>query len=177
MTTHNSDRPHGDVQVTIAELQAQLTASKDIVKKIAQGQDPVRCLTESMSMVLELKQRVAELELDNETWRQLFEANPSALWARLDTLQSSHATLLGLVQALKPLPHFTYRVSDARDEDDLFTVYLDIHGHGYGSCAEFMSREQALAFVALLTYAATLPAQPTEGTSLSITRTIEHDDA
>lgn len=67
-------------------------------------------------------------------------------------------TLRNLVGALCPGEGCTFTVSTERDEDDLYSVYVDINGHGYGSCAEFYSRQEALAYAAIRTHRATLDA-------------------
>jgi FtsZ-binding cell division protein ZapB len=161
-------------QATIADLQGQL-------KEMTESQK--RCWNEwtlAEQNVESLQQRVAQLEKERQEYMQAATNEPlnepvtygalkaarfvaNRAFQELVKARADHARVLGLVQALCPSEGCTFTVSKERDEDDLYSVYVDINGQGYGSCAEFYSRQEALAYVAIRTYRASLPAQPAQG--------------
>jgi len=79
----------------------------------------------------------------------------------LADLRADHARVLGLVQAL---PMAGLPVEHARSDD---FVVLQANGewmvHTYNYWAKFATEEEARAYIALLEYRASLPAQPAQG--------------
>lgn len=93
----------------------------------------------------------------------------------LADLRADHARVLGLVQAL---PMAGLPVEHARSDD---FVVLQANGewmvHTYNYWAKFATEEEARAYIALLEYRASLPAQPAQGgASKPVTTCNRHSD-
>ena len=75
-----------------AQLQAALDAEREKVKELecyrALWKRRDDELTGVLAQLATFKARVTELERDNAAMKQLFDANPSALWGQLATLQA-----------------------------------------------------------------------------------------
>ncbi len=148
-----------DAQATIADLQGQVEAAQEWLSL---------CQHELGSVRIDraiLQQRVAQLEQE----RDAFESHA------ID-LQADHARVLGLVQAL---PVAGLPVEHARSDD---FVVLQANGewmvHTYNYWAKFATEEEARAYIALLEYRASLPAQPAQGGAVSkpVTTCNRHSD-
>jgi len=145
-------------QATIADLQGQL-------KEMTESQK--RCWNEwtlAEQNVESLQQRVAQLEGALETQRtatyQAVEREHAAK-KQLTTLQADHAALLGLVRAL---PRVEGKVETKESEID-FSPYWGLTDGTYfiPETPLFETKGEAEAYITLLAYRASLPAQPAQG--------------
>ena len=134
------------LQQRVAQLEGELAAAKA----------PRVYDCGSCAIGIGLAQRVAQLEKERDIARRRVDE----LEAReIDTtiLQADHARVLGLVQAL---PVAGLPVEHARSDD---FVVLQANGewmvHTYNYWAKFATEEEARAYIALLEYRASLPAQ------------------
>lgn len=152
---------YAEAQATIADLQGQLKAAKA----------PRMYDCGSCAIGKGFEQRVAQLEADNRTYINERHENMKTI----ETLQADHARVLGLVQAL---PVAGLPVEHARSDD---FVVLQANGewmvHTYNYWAKFATEDEARAYIALLEYRASLPAQPAQGgASKPVTTCNRHSD-
>ena len=137
-------------QATIADLQGQLKAAKA----------PRMYDCGSCAIGKGFEQRVAQLEADNRTYINERHENMKTI----ETLQADHARVLGLVQALGvvglPAEH------TRPDDFILLKTGEGWMAHTYNYWAKFATEEEARAYIALLEYRASLPAQPAQGGEL-----------
>ena len=134
-------------QATIADLQGQLKAAKA----------PRMYDCGSCAIGKGFEQRVAQLEADNRTYINERHENMKTI----ETLQADHARVLGLVQALGvvglPAEH------TRPDDFILLKTGEGWMAHTYNYWAKFATEEEARAYIAVLEYRASLPAQPAQG--------------
>ena len=148
-------------QATIADLQGQLKAAKA----------PRMYDCGSCAIGKGFEQRVAQLEADNRTYINERHENMKTI----ETLQADHARVLGLVQALGvvglPAEH------TRPDDFILLKTGEGWMAHTYNYWAKFATEEEARAYIALLEYRASLPAQPAQGgASKPVTTCNRHSD-
>ena len=169
-------------QATIADLQGQLKAAKA----------PRMYDCGSCAIGKGFEQRVAQLEGEKQEYMQAATNEPlnepltyGALKAarfvakrafqELVKARADHAALLGLVQALGvvglPAEH------TRPDDFILLKTGEGWMAHTYNYWAKFATEEEARAYIALLEYRASLPAQPAQGgASKPVTTCNRHSD-
>jgi len=148
-------------QATIADLQGQLKAAKA----------PRMYDCGSCAIGKGFEQRVAQLEAGVNVCRERHDKLSTAH----GTLQADHARVLGLVQALGvvglPAEH------TRPDDFILLKTGEGWMAHTYNYWAKFATEEEARAYIALLEYRASLPAQPAQGgASKPVTTCNRHSD-
>ena len=177
-----------DAQATIADLQGQVEAARKKVEEMnawvsAMSTANIATMAHTSEMqerALEAEQRVAQLEAWQDGVVKAFVDAPLE-WSpslgvphiptclpqifrnmkdcadKLTTLQADHARVLGLVQALGvvglPAEH------TRPDDFILLKTGEGWMAHTYNYWAKFATEEEARAYIALLEYRASLPAQ------------------